>query len=278
MSNPYAFKAFLAGVDPSTPLSTLRAFLCQNFEGVTEVKMDQRKRQGFVFVHFQEKKLLEDFLNVKTFIFQGRTLTVKPHLKGKQLVKYKEELLQRRIFIKNLPFNWNDEDLKGFFSSFGKIDSAYIVYNKKTRFSRQFGYVITATKELADYIDRQNNFKVDDRIIYAQKHNNQGKMMSNVIERNNESSLNSYGNYKESSGTSLNKDSCPSSNQTQWAPNRNSEISKMREFMKNYPEFLLFKKFKDRYKNNTQTSHLRQTPNLFLRKSNWIDKCTPHDS
>lgn len=193
MSNTHVLKAFLAGVNPSTPLSQLRAFLYRNFEGITQVKSSHQKRQGYVFVHFKNKQFLEAFVKIKSFIFHGRTLTVKPYLTGNQLVEFKSELQQRRIFVKHLPFNWNDSDLERFFSQYGKIDSAYVVYNKKTRFSRQFGYVVTATKELADYIDYQKHFEVNGRFIFAQKHHSSHKKIFGPSHRNHESSYNDSG-------------------------------------------------------------------------------------
>ena len=51
-------KAFLTGVDPSTPQSYLSQFLCSHYRGVVSVKKDPNKRHGYVFVHFDEKENL----------------------------------------------------------------------------------------------------------------------------------------------------------------------------------------------------------------------------
>lgn len=48
--------------------------------------------------------------------------------------------------------------------------------------------------------------------------------------------------------------------------------------MKNDPEFLQFKKFKEIYKNITEPSRLEQAQNLLLRKPHWIYKFTQHNS
>lgn len=98
--------------------------------------------------------------------------------------------------------------------------------------------MVTATKELADYIDYQKHFEVNGRFIFAQKHHSSHKKIFGPSHRNHESSYND-------SGKSWYKDSCPSSKKTQWTPNLPSELSKIREFMKNDPEFLEFKKFKE---------------------------------
>jgi len=45
------------------------------------------------------------------------------------------------IFVSNLGFQVNDDDLRGFFEEFGKVDSAKIVLDRETRKSRGFGFV-----------------------------------------------------------------------------------------------------------------------------------------
>ncbi len=45
------------------------------------------------------------------------------------------------IFVSNLSFSVNDEDLRGFFEEFGKVDSSRIVLDRETRKSRGFGFV-----------------------------------------------------------------------------------------------------------------------------------------
>lgn len=275
MSNHHVLKAFLTGVNPSTPHQVLKTFLCNNFEGVTQVKTDPRKRQGYVFVHFMNKQLLEDFLQIRTFIFQGRKLTIKPYLKGEELRKFKEELLQRRIFVKHLPFNWNDDDLEHFFTQFGKIDSAYIVFDKKTKFSRQFGYVITATKELADYIHSLRTFEVEGRTLLVRKHNSCVQQRDSPNKRNDTTRQGSSINYKENSVRVYN-DSRPSENQIQW--HQNSKISQIRQLMENDPEYQQFKSFKERYKNRIQPRHPKQIPNFIQKEHNSKGKFTKHNS
>lgn len=167
-------KAFLTGIDPSTPHNTLSTFLSSKIEGVTAVKTDLRKRQGYVFVHFEEEQKLKNFLKIKTLMFGKRKLTIKPYLKGDALRKFKQDLLDRRLFVKHLPSNWRDSDLENFFKKFGEIDSAYIVYDKITNNSRQFGYVMTETQELAEKIHKMKEIEVEGQTLFVRKHMSNG--------------------------------------------------------------------------------------------------------
>lgn len=106
----------------------------------------------------------------KSLKFRGRTLTIKPYYKGAELTKFRESLLQKRLFVKRIPSFWTDVDLLNFFKAYGEIDSAYIVYDKATKKSRQFGYVVTASVELADTLAGIGTFERKDGQLIVQKH------------------------------------------------------------------------------------------------------------
>jgi RNA recognition motif-containing protein len=45
------------------------------------------------------------------------------------------------IYVSNLSFNIQDEDLKGFFTDFGEVTSAKVIMDRETNQSRGFGFV-----------------------------------------------------------------------------------------------------------------------------------------
>lgn len=45
------------------------------------------------------------------------------------------------IFVSNLSFNIQDEDLKGFFTPYGQVNSAKVIMDKFTGKSKGFGFV-----------------------------------------------------------------------------------------------------------------------------------------
>lgn len=47
-----------------------------------------------------------------------------------------------RLFVSNLPWTANSQKLKNYFSKFGQINSANIVFDRKTGLSRGYGFVI----------------------------------------------------------------------------------------------------------------------------------------
>lgn len=51
------------------------------------------------------------------------------------------------IYISNLSFNVQDEDLKSFFTEYGEVSSAKVIMDKATSRSRGFGFVEMSDEE-----------------------------------------------------------------------------------------------------------------------------------
>jgi RNA recognition motif-containing protein len=53
------------------------------------------------------------------------------------------------IYVSNLSFNVNDEDLKEFFTDYGEVSSAKVIMDKVSGRSRGFGFVEMSSDEAA---------------------------------------------------------------------------------------------------------------------------------
>ena len=70
------------------------------------------------------------------------------------------------IFVSNLSFNVQDEDLRGFFTGFGEVTSAKVITDKFTGQSKGFGFVEMPDTEAAQKaIAELHNGTVDGRTI-----------------------------------------------------------------------------------------------------------------
>jgi RNA recognition motif-containing protein len=70
------------------------------------------------------------------------------------------------IFVSNLSFRINDEDLKYLFEGYGEILSAKVITDKFTRKSRGFGFVELADEELAKKaIEELDRAEYDGKVI-----------------------------------------------------------------------------------------------------------------
>jgi RNA recognition motif-containing protein len=70
------------------------------------------------------------------------------------------------IYVSNLSFNVQDEDLRGFFTPFGEVSSAKVISDKFTGKSRGFGFVEMSDNEAAQKaIGDLDNSSIDGRNI-----------------------------------------------------------------------------------------------------------------
>ena len=70
------------------------------------------------------------------------------------------------IYVSNLSFNVQDEDLRGFFTPYGEVTSAKVITDKFTGKSRGFGFVEMSDNEASQKaISELDNASVDGRNI-----------------------------------------------------------------------------------------------------------------
>jgi RNA recognition motif-containing protein len=54
---------------------------------------------------------------------------------------FTNNFFEMNIYVSNLSFNVQDDDLRGFFEEYGEVSSARVVMDKMTQRSRGFGFV-----------------------------------------------------------------------------------------------------------------------------------------
>jgi RNA recognition motif-containing protein len=70
------------------------------------------------------------------------------------------------IYVSNLSFNVQDEDLRGFFAEYGEVSSAKVITDRETGRSRGFGFVeMPNDAEAQKAIQELNGASADGRNI-----------------------------------------------------------------------------------------------------------------
>lgn len=83
-----------------------------------------------------------------------------------QIIFHFLNVKEMNIYVSNLGFNVQNEDLKKYFSRYGEVASVKIVIDKVTNRSRGFGFVeMNDTKAAEIAIRELNGLKLDNRMI-----------------------------------------------------------------------------------------------------------------
>ncbi len=107
------------------------------------------------------------------------------------------------IYISNLSFNIQDEDLSGFFTKYGEVSSAKIIMDRETGRSRGFGFVEMSDDEASKKaIAGLDGTEVDGRTI---KVTEARQKEDKPAYRNNGGGGNRDGNYNNSNSYNKNR-------------------------------------------------------------------------
>ncbi len=103
------------------------------------------------------------------------------------------------IYVSNLSFNVEDEDLKEFFTEYGEVTSAKVITDKFTGKSRGFGFVeMPDTAAAQKAIAELNNASVDNRnirVMEAKPKEERKPSRGNNFQRNNNYNNNNNNRY-----------------------------------------------------------------------------------
>ena len=143
---------------------------------------------GFGTFEASSRELYSRLISDQQFIKQ-RPITCRPYFVGKQKVMYLKELKKRRVFIKNIPKDFGEAELKELFSQFGPVERAYPIKNYRTGHFCNYGYV-----NFLSSADAEKAIKVAKVHAYA------GNFISCFAYKNpGEKNEGSWSSYKESS-------------------------------------------------------------------------------
>ncbi|MFA7468214.1 MAG: RNA-binding protein [Desulfotomaculaceae bacterium] len=73
--------------------------------------------------------------------------------------------MARTLYVGNLPWGTNAEDLAGAFSRFGEVLDSRIITDRQTGRSRGFGFVEVKDEDADGMIEGMNGTELDGRVI-----------------------------------------------------------------------------------------------------------------
>ncbi|XP_064212447.1 RNA-binding protein Musashi homolog 2 isoform X2 [Tribolium castaneum] len=150
-NDPAPGKLFVGGLSWQTSSEKLREYFGM-FGNVTDVlimkdPVTQRSR-GFGFITFSEPSSVDNVLKVPIHTLDGKKIDPK-HATPKNRPKQPNKT--KKIFVGGVSQDTSADEVKAYFSQFGKVEETVMLMDQQTKRHRGFGFV---TFENEDVVDR----------------------------------------------------------------------------------------------------------------------------
>ena len=122
------------------------------------------KSRGFAFVSIRDPQgTLKNKITIRKHEINGKIVDVKEAVEGKK----REEMMDytKKIFVGGLEPSVTEKDLFEFFSKFGKVKEASVLFDNNRNASRCFGFVSFEDKKTVDLLVQNNNYYIKQRKI-----------------------------------------------------------------------------------------------------------------
>ena len=122
---------FIGGLPGSATQIEIREFFSQ-FGKIVKIKMhgSQKKsnyNKGYAILQYETESSYRASLKRPEHILFNRVIMCQPYLQGRDLSQYLEDLNSRRLFVKYIPKNINNEQFENLFTVHGEVDFGYVV-------------------------------------------------------------------------------------------------------------------------------------------------------
>lgn len=76
-----------------------------------------------------------------------------------------------KLYVGNIPWTVSSNELKQYFSKFGHINTANVLFNKNTGLSKNFGFVVFSNREGYESAANTTSHKLEGQILRVQPAN-----------------------------------------------------------------------------------------------------------
>lgn len=160
-------KLFVGGLNYVSLQSDIKSYF-DTFGKVIECTLMTDKQSGkskcYAFVSLEDIwSNARERITKRKHEINGKIVDVKFAVEGKE----KEEMLdsKKKIFVGGLDPNVTNEDLRAYFTQFGEVRDANVLYDSDRGISRCFGFVVFENKETVDELVKQQNFAIKGKAI-----------------------------------------------------------------------------------------------------------------
>nr|XP_043628061.1 heterogeneous nuclear ribonucleoprotein 1-like [Erigeron canadensis] len=175
-------KIFIGGLAKDTTIDEFVKYFGKYGELTDSVIMKDRQTgrpRGFGFITFADPVVVDTVI-AETHVINGKQVEIKRTIpKGSGESK---DFKTKKVFVGGIPTAVTEEELKGFFSKYGKVVEHEIIRDHASKRSRGFGFVVFDSEQVVDTILVNGNMidmngtKVEIKKAEPKKSSNSGAM------------------------------------------------------------------------------------------------------
>ena len=172
-------KLFVGGLNKiQTDEESLRSFFIK-YGGIidcTIMRDADKQSRGFGFVLFDSASSVDEIISLrkegKNFTLDDHHIEVKralPKVPGGTAGSSRTGGLNRKIFVGGLPNKATDDDLKGYFSKYGKVTETELLRDRDTNRLRGFAFVTFEDEDSADKCIQRRTHEICKKICEVKR-------------------------------------------------------------------------------------------------------------